>query len=53
VRGCALAGAWACSLPVDVLEAVARHPLTDAAVVGFEREWLAAYEGLNVDSRRR
>lgn len=53
VRACALAGAWGCTLPVDVLEAVARHPLTDAAVVAFARDWEAAYEDLRIDAPRR
>lgn len=53
VRACCVAGAWACTLPVDVLEAVLRHPLTDAAVGGFARDWESAYEGPSVDARRR
>ena len=50
VRACAIAGAWACTLPVDVLEAVAHHLLTDAAVAAFARDWEAAYDGLRVDA---
>jgi TalC/MipB family fructose-6-phosphate aldolase len=50
VHACARAGAWAVTLPVDVLEATLRHPLTDAAVAAFARDWEAAYDGLRVDA---
>jgi TalC/MipB family fructose-6-phosphate aldolase len=52
-HACARAGAWAVTLPVDVLEATLRHPLTDAAVEGFARDWEAVYEALAVDAPRR
>lgn len=53
VERCCLAGAWACTLPVEVLRAVVRHPMTDAAVAGFARDWAVAYEGQRVDAARR
>ena len=38
-----LAGVGAVTVPPDVLEAMLGHPLTDAAVEQFDREWLDAF----------
>lgn len=48
IQGCAQAGAGAVTVPADLLPLLLQHPLTDAAVAGFERDWATAY-GENAD----
>jgi len=39
----ALAGAQAVTLAPDLLDMVARHPLTDSGIEGFMADWNGAY----------
>ena len=43
VHKCALAGCQCVTVTDDVLKAVITHPMTDAAVVGFDKDWKKAY----------
>jgi TalC/MipB family fructose-6-phosphate aldolase len=38
-----LAGASACTLPPETLDALSAHPLTDESIAGFERDWVARF----------
>ena len=46
VLDCLLAGATAVTLPVAVAEQILQSPAVDAALAGFERDWLNAFGGL-------
>ncbi len=43
VHKCASAGCQCVTVTDDVLKAVITHPMTDAAVAGFERDWKKVY----------
>lgn len=43
VHRCALAGCHCATLNADILKAVIAHPMTDAAIAGFEKDWQGAY----------
>lgn len=43
VNDCALAGCHYATVSMDVLSALIKHPLTDAAVAGFDRDWEGVY----------
>jgi fructose-6-phosphate aldolase 2 len=43
VHKCALAGCQCVTVTDDVLKAVITHPMTDAAIAGFEKDWKNVY----------
>ena len=43
VHRCALCGCHSVTVPADVLKSLITHPMTDAAVEGFERDWKGVY----------
>lgn len=43
VHGCAMAGCQSVTVAADILKAVIGHPMTDAAVAGFDRDWTDTY----------
>ena len=43
VHKCALAGCQCVTVTDDVLKATITHPMTDAAVAGFEKDWKNVY----------
>ncbi len=43
VHKCAIAGCQSVTVSADILKAVISHPMTDAAVMGFERDWKSVY----------
>ena len=43
VHRCALCGCHSVTVSADVLKALITHPMTDAAVEGFERDWKGVY----------
>lgn len=43
VHQCALAGCQSVTVSADILKALISHPMTDAAVAGFEKDWTQAY----------
>ena len=43
VHRCALCGCHSVTVSVDVLKSLITHPMTDAAVEGFERDWKGVY----------
>lgn len=43
VHKCALAGCQCVTVTDDVLKAVITHPMTDAAISGFEKDWKNVY----------
>ena len=43
VHKCALYGCHAVTVSDDVLKALITHPMTDAALVGFEKDWRKVY----------
>jgi len=48
VLDCLLAGATAVTLPVAVAEQILQSPAVDAALAGFERDWLGAFGSLTL-----
>ena len=43
VHRCALCGCHSVTVSADVLKSLITHPITDAAVEGFERDWKGVY----------
>lgn len=43
VHNCALAGCQCVTITADIFKAVISHPMTDAAVSGFEKDWSGVY----------
>ena len=43
VHDCALAGADIATVPYSVIEAMAKHPLTDAGIERFQKDYLAVF----------
>lgn len=43
VHKCAMAGCQSVTVSADILKAIISHPMTDAAVEGFQRDWNSAY----------
>lgn len=43
VHKCAMAGCQSVTLSADVLKSLICHPMTDAAVEGFDRDWRGVY----------
>ena len=43
VHKCALAGCDCVTITADILKAVITHPMTDAAIAGFEKDWQGVY----------
>lgn len=43
VHRCALCGCHSVTVSADVLKSLITHPMTDAAVEGFERDWKGVY----------
>lgn len=43
VHKCALAGCHCVTVTYDILKAIISHPMTDAAINGFEKDWMSAY----------
>ena len=43
VHKCALAGCQCVTVTDDVLKAAISHPMTDAAITGFEKDWKNVY----------
>ena len=43
VHKCALVGCHSVTVTEDVLKALISHPMTDAAIAGFERDWTGLY----------
>ena len=43
VHKCALAGCHSVTVTADIMKSLISHPMTDAAIEGFDRDWCAAY----------
>lgn len=43
VHKCALAGCQSVTVSLDVLKSLIAHPMTDAAICGFEKDWKKVY----------
>ena len=43
VHKCALVGCHSVTVTADILKSLISHPMTDAAIEGFNRDWRAAY----------
>ena len=43
VHKCALSGCQCVTVSADILKAVISHPLTDAAIAGFDKDWKNVY----------
>ena len=43
VHRCAMAGCQCVTVSADILKAVISHPMTDAAIAGFEKDWQGVY----------
>lgn len=43
VHKCAMTGCQSATVSADILSAIISHPMTDAAVAGFERDWNSVY----------
>ena len=43
VHKCAMAGCHCVTVTADVLRSVLSHPMTDAAIMGFEKDWTEVY----------
>jgi fructose-6-phosphate aldolase 2 len=43
VHKCASVGCHTVTVTADVLKSLISHPMTDAAVAGFDKDWAAAY----------
>ena len=43
VHKCALAGCHSVTVTDDIMKNLISHPMTDAAIVGFEKDWKKAY----------
>ena len=43
VHKCASVGCHTVTVTADVLKTLISHPMTDAAIAGFERDWSGAY----------
>lgn len=43
VHECALSGCQSVTVALDILKALISHPMTDAAVAGFDRDWQGTY----------
>lgn len=43
VHKCALSGCQCITVTDDVLKAIITHPMTDAAINGFEKDWKNVY----------
>ena len=43
VHNCAAAGCHCVTVTADILKAVVSHPMTDTAVLGFDKDWQNAY----------
>ena len=43
VHKCALAGCHSVTVTDDVLKALVSHPMTDAAIAGFDKDWRGVY----------
>ena len=48
VHQCAMAGCQSVTVSADILKAVISHPMTDAAVTGFDRDWAGVYGGRTI-----
>ncbi len=43
VNNCATAGCHCVTVAPDILKAIISHPMTDAAIAGFEKDWAGVY----------
>lgn len=43
IHKCAVAGCHAATVSADVMKMIIGHPMTDASVAGFEKDWKAVY----------
>ena len=43
VHRCAAAGCQCVTVSADILKAVISHPMTDAAIAGFDKDWQSVY----------
>ena len=43
VHRCANAGCHSVTVSADILKTIISHPMTDAAIAGFERDWASVY----------
>ncbi len=48
VHKCSLAGCQCVTVTADIMKAVISHPMTDAAVAGFEADWTKVYGGKKI-----
>ena len=48
VHKCALAGCHSVTVSADILKTILCHPMTDAAVEGFARDWTDVYGGKTI-----
>lgn len=44
VHKCAMAGCHSVTVSADILKTLISHPMTDAAVAGFEKDWKSVYD---------
>ncbi len=43
IHKCALSGCHTVTISADLFKAIISHPMTDAAIVGFDKDWKAQY----------
>lgn len=43
VHKCALYGCHSVTVSADIMKTLISHPMTDAAIVGFEKDWKRVY----------
>ena len=43
VHNCALAGCQCVTITADIMESIIKHPMTDAAIAGFDKDWNGTY----------
>lgn len=48
VHKCACAGCHSVTISADILKSIISHPMTDAAVCGFEKDWNGVYAGKTI-----
>lgn len=48
VHKCALSGCHTVTVSADVLKSLIDHPMTDAAIAGFDKDWKSVYENKTI-----
>ena len=49
VHECALAGCHAVTITGDIMKHLISHPMTNAAIEGFEKDWKSVYGDKSID----